>query len=378
MVKISVIVPCYNVEEYLEECLDSIINQTLEDIEIICIDDGSTDNTPEILKSYANKDNRIKLILQPNSGLSASRNVGLDNSCGEYICFIDSDDYLELTALEETYKIATKKSLDFLIFKIINFDDETRKKQRVRYFDMPYLKRIVKNKVFHYKKISEIVFQLAVTATGKLYNHEFIKDMRFPEGLLFEDNVFYAQTMFSAKRMYFYDKYLYNRRVRSDSITQVSTPRYAEYIEIFNMVCDITAKITKNPFYIRKSYNFKIKNLFNNFHALNEEHKPGFFKKMKEDFINHKDEYYVDEEFQNLDDKAKFIFNCIFECEKYKEYELKVLNNNYMLNNDKLTNENSQLKQEVNKITRFNNDILNSTSWKITKPIRKITNMFRG
>ena len=99
MVKISVIIPVYNEEDYLNECLDSIVNQSLEDIEIICVDDGSTDNSLNILKSYES-DNRIKIIPKENSGLGASRNVALDIAQGEYIAFMDSDDYMNLNALE--------------------------------------------------------------------------------------------------------------------------------------------------------------------------------------------------------------------------------------------------------------------------------------
>ena len=95
MPKISVIVPIFNVEKYLKECLESIINQTFKDIEIICINDGSTDNSLDILNQYAEKDNRIKVITQSNQGLSAARNTGIKYANGEYISFIDSDDYID-------------------------------------------------------------------------------------------------------------------------------------------------------------------------------------------------------------------------------------------------------------------------------------------
>ena len=109
--KISVIIPVYNVEDYLEECLDSIINQTFKDLEIICINDGSQDNSLNILEEYAEKDNRIKIITTKNQGLSAARNRGLENITGDYVYFIDSDDYLELTAFEELYAVSEEKSL---------------------------------------------------------------------------------------------------------------------------------------------------------------------------------------------------------------------------------------------------------------------------
>ena len=103
MVKISIIVPVYNTEPYLEQCLDSIINQTLEDIEIICVNDGSTDNSLSVLEEYASKDNRIKIINQENEGPGFARNNGLKSVNGEYVLFVDSDDWIELNTCEALY-----------------------------------------------------------------------------------------------------------------------------------------------------------------------------------------------------------------------------------------------------------------------------------
>lgn len=106
MVEISVIIPCYNVAEYVGECLDSVINQTFTDLEILCINDGSTDDTLTILESYAEKDSRIKIFSQENKGLSASRNFGMDVAKGEYIAFIDADDYFDLTTFEQLHGLS--------------------------------------------------------------------------------------------------------------------------------------------------------------------------------------------------------------------------------------------------------------------------------
>ena len=100
---ISVIVPIYNVEKYLERCLDSIIKQTYKNLDIILVDDGSIDNSTKICDEYVKKDSRIKVIHKENGGLSDARNVGIDNSDGKYICFIDSDDYIELDMIENLY-----------------------------------------------------------------------------------------------------------------------------------------------------------------------------------------------------------------------------------------------------------------------------------
>ena len=104
MTKVSIIVPVYNVEKYLERCLDSLINQTLTNIEIVCINDGSTDNSGKILDDYAAKDNRIKVIHQNNAGQAVARNNGLKIANGNYINFVDSDDWVDLDFIEKLYK----------------------------------------------------------------------------------------------------------------------------------------------------------------------------------------------------------------------------------------------------------------------------------
>lgn len=127
MDKISVIIPVYNVERYLRECLDSIINQTHRNLEIICIDDGSPDNSINILKDYSKIDNRIFIKQQQNSGLSKARNEGIKISTGKYLIFVDSDDWLPLDAIELLYKKIKKENSDIVIggrITITNFKRE--------------------------------------------------------------------------------------------------------------------------------------------------------------------------------------------------------------------------------------------------------------
>ena len=124
MPAISVIVPIYNVEPYLSQCLDSIISQTLADIEIICVNDGSTDNSLQILQKYAAQDNRIKIINQPNQGLSAARNSGIDVATGEFIGFVDSDDYIAPDFYETLYTVAKKYKANIAASNIIKFNQK--------------------------------------------------------------------------------------------------------------------------------------------------------------------------------------------------------------------------------------------------------------
>ena len=112
---VSVLIPVYNVEKYLSRCLDSLINQTLTDIEIICVNDGSTDDSLKILRQYQEKDNRIVIVDKKNGGLPSARNAGLDRARGQYVGFVDSDDYVEPSMFETLYKTAKKKNSEVVI-----------------------------------------------------------------------------------------------------------------------------------------------------------------------------------------------------------------------------------------------------------------------
>ena len=114
MAKVSIIIPTYNVEEYLEECMDSVVRQTLQDIEIICINDGSTDGSLEILKRYAQNDKRIIIVDKENGGYGIGMNIGLDKATGEYIGIVEPDDFVPLNMYEDLYNIAEKENLDFV------------------------------------------------------------------------------------------------------------------------------------------------------------------------------------------------------------------------------------------------------------------------
>ena len=116
-VKVSVILPVYNASDYLHQCMDSIVGQTLKDIEIICVDDGSTDNSLDILKEYEQKDKRVKVIQQKNAGAGAARNNGLSIATGEYLSFLDSDDFFEPDMLEKAYEKAKGSNAQIVVFR---------------------------------------------------------------------------------------------------------------------------------------------------------------------------------------------------------------------------------------------------------------------
>ncbi len=182
--KVSIIVPVYNVESYLNRCLDSLINQSFDDIEIICINDGSTDSSLEILKEYEKKDSRVKIINQENQGLSGARNSGIEIAIGDYISFVDSDDWINLDMIKEMYQQANIENADVVI---CSYTREYSDKSRDKKFNMPeitiYNERDVSLKL-HRKIVGPIREELAnpdhtdslVTAWGKLYKSSIIKE----------------------------------------------------------------------------------------------------------------------------------------------------------------------------------------------------------
>ena len=208
---ISIIVPVYNVEKYLRKCIESIINQTYENLEIILIDDGSTDESGEICDEVKNKDKRIIVIHKKNGGLSDARNVGIDNANGKYITFIDSDDYVEKNYIELLYNTISQYDADMsivshrVIYEKNNIDKST-------------------GKVFCATK-QEILKMLLydngidTSAWGKLYKETLFKDVKFPVGRLFEDSATIYKLIDKSEKIAVCSKPVYNYIIRNNSIS---------------------------------------------------------------------------------------------------------------------------------------------------------------
>jgi glycosyltransferase involved in cell wall biosynthesis len=322
-VKVSVVVPVYNVEKYLPECLDSILSQSLEDIEVICVNDGSTDGSPDILKDYESRDSRVKVITQENRGLASSRNVGMDLACGEYITFIDSDDYFTENALNTLYDVSKRTDADFTIFKLLDFDDETRETSKNSYFDMPFLKKF-ENHTFNHDDVGERFFNISATAPGKMFKREFIDQLRFPEDILFEDTPFTLEAVFMAEKMYFLDEYMYMRRIRKDSITHSNFSRFSDCIDIFNMMADIARKYEEYDLYKEKLFTQRVSNTYSRFSQITEEYKDEFFSKAHDDFTSKREEFERSIDFDKISPRIKHIFYAGINSKDWREFEKSV------------------------------------------------------
>lgn len=211
-VKISIIIPVYNVEKYLHECLDSIINQTFKDLEIICVDDGSTDKSSEILEEYEQKDKRFTVISQPNKGVSAARNRGMQQAKGKYIMFVDSDDYIASNACELIYNSAEEKRCDILLFPHYNFSASTCRDDG-RLLDL-YI--TLKDNTTTFKEYSDEFLLTPSETHSKLYKTDFLRkyNLHWETQIQYcEDRIFYINALIHAKAISILYKHLYYYRI---------------------------------------------------------------------------------------------------------------------------------------------------------------------
>ena len=236
MARFSIIIPVYNVESYLRECLDSVLHQTFKEWEAICVNDGSTDGSLRILEEYAAKDSRFKVVSQANGGLSAARNTGMDNATGEYILFLDSDDWLEHSALETID--AAIAGEDMICFSGRRYFEESKT------FNQPDIltDKTYTNGMDYYNENALLPRDFAfVCVVLRAYRRTFLKGkrLRFKEGVYHEDNLFTPMACYHAGHVRQIPDYLYNYRVRASSITDShQTKRLRDFLTIANELAE--------------------------------------------------------------------------------------------------------------------------------------------
>lgn len=223
MPKVSVIVPVYKVEQYLEKCLESLVNQTLSDIEIVIVNDGSPDNSEKIIENYLEKyPNKIKYVKKENGGLSSARNFGVPHAMGEYIAFLDSDDYVELNMYEIMYKKALEGNYDMVE---CNFIWEYPNKKKIDIGDK-------------YNGTHEALEKARVVAWNKLYIREALlnSNITFPEGLRYEDVEFFYKILPCLNKIGFVEEAFIHYIQRDNSISNTQNERTKEIFTILDNV----------------------------------------------------------------------------------------------------------------------------------------------
>ncbi len=259
MIKVSVVIPIYNVEKYIEECLCSVLKQSLQEIEIVCVNDGSKDGSMSVVKHYACKDSRIVIVNKENGGLSSARNVGIDKAQGEYVYFLDSDDYIKQDALETLYHLAKKDDLDNIYFDAEAFYEseeiEKRNKHYKTYYCRPGIFNDVQTGPELFAKMENLRCYkpsacLQMPKRSLLVKHS----IRFYEGIIHEDQLFSLQVIFLSQRVKHIATPFYMRRVRSESIMtteQEFRNTYGYYVCLSEFQKFIKGQDINNPDVIR-------------------------------------------------------------------------------------------------------------------------------
>ena len=256
---ISIIVPIYNAEAYLNKCIDSLINQTKKNIEIILVNDGSTDKSEEIIKSY--KDKRIKYYKNKNKGIGYTRNFGIDKSNSKYIMFLDSDDYLDINACEKLFNKIEKDSSDVVISDFTIVHNGNEKVEVIKEFKKTNL-----------NKNSDILLDINLSPWNKIYSSKLIKDnnIRFPEDIKYEDVLFVLECLDKSKNVSKLNKALNYYVVRDNSESKTYDKKVFDILEVvkrfrsyFNNkykedVDKLTVKILTN-YTIQQRYQLSIK-----------------------------------------------------------------------------------------------------------------------
>ncbi len=274
MPKISVIIPVYNVENYLKQCLDSVVNQTLKDIEIICIDDGSTDNSSTLCDDYALIDSRIKVIHQINKGLGGARNTGLKYATGEYILFLDSDDWVK------------RSTCEIMLNKAIEIDADIVLSGETLYYENTNIYKSGWRDFKNYNNIEEIsesnFIKTFTPAWARLYSKSFIKkyNLQFVEHCYYEDNSWGCLVAIFAKRIGFVENQFFYRQ-RDGAITSKKDEKVFDWVKDFEYFYNFIKDKNINSKKLEMAKIWYLLNFYNYYHQLQNKNKKIFRNKIR-------------------------------------------------------------------------------------------------
>ena len=360
-IKISIVLPVYNVANYLRKCLDSLVNQTFEDFEVICVNDGSTDLSLGILEGYSLTDSRFKIITQENQGLSGARNTGIQHVQGDYVLFVDSDDWLEETALEKLYDHVKGFNSDITMFKFKYYNENSSEFSEGPFTNLEVINPSFYTGNFYYMDVLDIIFKISHAPFNKLYKTSFLKDLdaQFLYGSYYEDLEFFYNVFLKAKKVSVLPEYLYFYRIRDESI---STSGDEGSFDMFNVLETTKQNLIDAGIYAQVKNEwlmFVIVNLKYVYLRLNDNLKDEFIQKMKDKFDDYELGDAVIDENWHYEDKA--FYESINEVNTYTEFNLnyekvsyqtlskhyETLSNEYKKQIDMLTEENNRLKNEL-------------------------------
>ena len=354
--KVSLIIPVYNAEEFLDESIGSLLNQTLKDIELVCVNDGSKDNSLNMLKNFAEKDSRVIIIDQPNGGCGAARNKALDNAIGEYIYFFDPDDYILPNALEKLYENAKSNDSDFTIFKIASFRDG----EPINYdspgfeFEKIFPNADFQNFTFSYKDVKRHVLLSSFAPWTKFYKKEFLDkydDFRFHTDVAFDDVPFHVQSMLRASKISYVPEFFYHYRLSNPNSVNNTASNAPDILKIVNFVEDF---LKNNGFYNEFKEEFIIFKIVQLSLYIISSHSEEYFNLVKKNILD-LDFYNTDVpiSISKRNDALKY-YTSIINSNSVHEFKVNLSNYNQQKIIYKEVSKNSDLDNEL--IDELNND----------------------
>ena len=378
--RISVLIPVYNASEYLEESIGSLLNQTFEDFELICVNDGSKDDSLEILKDFASKDSRVKVFDKENGGCGSARNRALEEANGRYVYFFDPDDKIPKTTFWDAYRYAIYNDSDMVIFKARTFDNHGINDKTFFELQKTLPKKSFYKYTFDYHEIKNHVLSGGFAPWSKLYKKEFLDsydDFRFDLGLAFDDVPFHVKSMLRARKISFINKVLYYYRV--DNVNSVNSTS-SNGFDIFRIIDKVKEFLISENYFedlTKEYYNFEVGHIL--LYIISTDSSE-YYDIARERF-SAIDGYYIT--------KNRDKFDLVVETEDYDEFKLKYNRlllikekdrltnqvNKLQKQNDKLIKQNEKLKKRHKDLKDLNESIVNSKSWKLTKPLRKLMNL---
>ena len=425
---VSIIVPVYNEGKHLTHCLNSLLNQSYENLEIICVDDGSTDNSLNTLNEYSNKYSRIIIYTQSHKGISESRNNGLSKANGKYILFVDGDDWIEKDTIKLLYENAENNDSDLVLYNAI---EEYPDKQRKRIYPLNNKDIDWNNFSFDYNFNKKLVLNTYLVIWTHFFKKSFLDkyNLQFKHKL-FEDNLFHIKVMIYAKKISYQPKILYHYRKENQYSLQNNIAGTTESFIFFDILKDIEeflVKIDKMEEFNLNYIQYKLTELKAKFDLINPVNKEIMYEKIKDEFIKMDlsililnqlpipiKNFYIEvlcldfKEFlsnhilleqllngnnEQLDSNVKeFIKNNkmiieennvhLFNAFKENESSIQQLKQSLEFSNEQLTKKENEIQEyhklildkniQIENLTIFKENVLNSKSWKITKPLRKI------
>ena len=379
--KVSVIVPIHNASEFLNESISSVLKQSLKEIELLCVDMGSEDDSLDIINDFYQRDSRVRIFSQENADLGAARNKALDEACGDYIYFFGSGDYIARNTLKIFYNNAVENDSELVVSKMARIEGEELDYSNPGFdLENEFDDVDFDNFTFRYKDVKSHVLNSSFIPCNRLYKKEFLDsydDLKFQTDAAFEDIAFHVKSMLRASRISFVAKFYYRYRLNPNPNDSPS-----KYLDIFE-VCDNVETILRNENHFDEFTEelklFKITQINNYIISADSEE---YFQRAKDEYskINLGENHLVEEKLLKRYENV-LRSDSLMEY-KPMEYELRI--NEYIDKRDilkketkKLQKANADLKNENQRLKEENKELKNSSSWKLTKPLRGLKKAFK-